>query len=286
MKSISAALLAVLITGNVPSAVADTAAVKAACSPDKSPTIKAIKDRGELRWAVGIAAPFAAKDASGAYVGTEPENAKDFADLLEVKLEIRDYSYDLLPPTVASGNADIVGAALYITDKRKEAIDFSEPYQREGQIFVTLATQTALNSIADLNKAEIRAVGNIGSGQVELTKKLLPNAVLATADLANPGIQAQFLISRQADVMMTDGSSVPILKKAAGGVEMKMIGPKGVVAGDVPIGDELIEPFDIGFGIAKGDPGFLACVNAFVQDLNDSGRFRDRYVAWAKKLAE
>src|SRR5262249_8992598 len=109
------AVLGVLIFGGVPCAMADggdTASVKAACTPDKSPKLKEIADRGELRWAVGIAAPFAAKDASGQYVGTEPENAKDFADILGVRLEIKDYTYDLLPPTVATGNADIVGSAL------------------------------------------------------------------------------------------------------------------------------------------------------------------------------
>ena len=99
-------------------------ATKAACTAEKSPKIKEIKDRGVLRWAVGIAAPFAAKDAKGEYVGTEPENASQFAKMLGVDLEIRDYSYDLLPPTVATGNADIVGAALYITDKRRQVIDF------------------------------------------------------------------------------------------------------------------------------------------------------------------
>src|SRR5262249_9732209 len=43
-------------------AAADEAAIKAACTAEKSPKIKEIKDRGVLRWAVGIAAPFAAKD--------------------------------------------------------------------------------------------------------------------------------------------------------------------------------------------------------------------------------
>lgn len=274
------------ICGQAIIASADTAAVKAACEADKSPRLKAIHERGVLNWAVGIAAPFAAKDAKGEYVGTEPENAKEFADILGVKLEIRDYSYDLLPPTIATGNADIVGAALYITDKRKQVIDFSDPYQREGQIFVVLGSRSDLNTIDDLNKPNIRTVSNIGSGQVELTKKLLPNARHAVADLANPGVQAQYLITDQADVQMTDGASFPLMQKAAGAVDLKLIGPKGVVDADVPVGEELIEPFDVGFGIAKGDPGFLACVNAFVKDLNDTGRFRERYIGWVKKLAE
>ncbi len=283
----SALVCALLIAfGLSGTAVADEVATKAACTAEKSPKIKEIKDRGVLRWAVGIAAPFAAKDAKGEYVGTEPENASQFAKMLGVDLEIRDYSYDLLPPTVATGNADIVGAALYITDKRRQVIDFSEPYQREGQVFVVLQSRQDLNIIEDLNKTEIRVVNNIGSGQVDLSKKLLPKATHAAADLKDPSIQANFLISAQADTLMTDGASFPLLAKAAGGGKLKMIGPKGPIMADVPPGDETIEPFDIGFGIAKGDVGFLACVNGFVADLNQSGEFRNRYVAWVKKMAQ
>lgn len=269
----------------VSSAVA-AAEVEQACTAEKSPRIKEIKERGVLHWAVGIAAPFAALDSQGNYIGIEPENARDFADVLGVDLEIRHYSYDLLPPTVATGVADIVGASLYITDARRQAIDFSDPYQREGQVFVVLGERDDLNSIAELNSPEIRVVNNIGSGQVELSKRFLPNANHITADLSNYSVMMQFLIAGQADVAMTDGASFPLVRKAAGDVPVKMIGPKGVIPGDVPPGEDTIEPFDVGFGIAKGDPGFLACVNAFVADLVESGRFRERYVRWVREMAK
>lgn len=264
---------------------ADTAVIEQLCTAEKSPTIAAIKERGVLHWATGIAAPFTAKDASGAYVGIEPENARDLAEILGVDVEIHDYSYDLLPPTLVSGSADIVGAALYITDKRSEVIDFSEVYQREGSIYFVLADRDDLNSLDDLNDPNITVVANLGSGYVDLTRKVLPKANLITVEQTTvPGIRS--LMVGQADVAITSATELPLQYKAAPGTEIKLIGIRGVVTEEIPPQEDLIEPFDVGFGVRKGDPGWLACVNAWVEDRLESGQFRERYVRWVKQIAE
>ena len=249
LTSVMAALLVVGLSLS-PEARADEAAVRAACTAENSPRLKEIYDRGVLRWAVGIAAPFAAKDLQGNYVGIEPENAAEFAGILGIDVAINNFTYDLLPPSLAAGKADIVGAFLYITEKRKEVIDFSNPYQREGQVFVVLKSRTDLNSIEDLNKPGIKVVNNLGSGQVELSKRLLPNATHNVADMTVGAGGVHYLITGSFDVTMTDGASFPLATKASQGA-VKMIGVNGVVDGDVPPGDETIEPFDIGFGVAN-----------------------------------
>jgi hypothetical protein len=63
-----------------------------------------------------------------------------------------------------------------------------------------------------------------------------------------------------------------------------MIGASGVVTRFPPDDHDLFEPFDNGFGIAKGDPGFIACLNAWVADGVASGRFHTRFVAAVKAL--
>jgi ABC-type amino acid transport substrate-binding protein len=277
-------MAAVLLLAAPVTALADAAAVKTACSADKSPTLKAIYDRGELRWALGISPPYGAKDSQGNFIGTEADNARAFAELLGVKVEIKDYTYNLLPPTIASGLADVVGASLYVTDARKQVIDFSDVYHHEGSVFVVLASRNDLNSIDDLNKAGIKVEANLGSGFVDLAKKVLPNATVIQADEStSPG--SMFIISGQDDVTVTDGTELPLEYKAAGNVKLKVIGKKGVVAGDLPNDDDLIEPFDVAFGVRKGDPGFLACVNAFVAYGLENGSFRASYEKWVKTLA-
>jgi hypothetical protein len=38
----------------------------------------------------------------------------------------------------------------------------------------------------------------------------------------------------------------------------------------------MLDPLDVAFGLPKGDEGWSGCVNAWVQDLLDSGRMVDR----------
>ena len=263
---------------------ADLASVKSACTGEKSPTIKAIQDRGVLAWATALIMPIATKDAQGNFIGVEADNAREFADILGVKLDIRDYTFDLLPPAVATGIADIVGANLYITDTRRKAIDFSDPYNQEGSVFVVLASRTDLNTINDLNRPEIRVITGTGTGLVDLAAKFLPKAKQSTADLsASP--EVRFIIIEQADVTMVDTPRLPVMVKAAQGTPIKYIGPLGVVQG-VPTRADMVDPYDIGFGLRKGDPGFLGCVNAWVKDLTESGRYQKRWKHWLDILVK
>jgi hypothetical protein len=178
-----------LLPVTTPAQAQGDAATTKACTADKSPKIAEIKQRGVLRWALGIAAPFGAKDAENNYIGADPGSAQELADILGVKLELKDYSYNLLPPTVAAGLADIAGT-LYVTEERRKALDFSIPWQQDGQLLATLDSRTEFSSLADLNKPGVRIVTRIGSGQVELAKKLLPNAQIITAEIT-PGGEAQ-----------------------------------------------------------------------------------------------
>jgi polar amino acid transport system substrate-binding protein len=258
---------------------ADLTQVKSACTADKSSTVKAIQDRGTLVWATGLSVPTATKDAEGNFIGVEPDNAKEFADILGVKLTIRDYTYDLLPPAVATGTADIVGANLYITETRRKAIDFSEPYNHEGSVFVVLANRNDLNTIDDLNRSDIRVLTGTGTGLVDLAAKFLPNANRTTADISSIP-EVHFLLVKQADVTMVDTPRLPVMVRAAQGAQLKFIGKRGVVKGLPPSREDMIDPYDVGFGLRKGDPGFLSCVNAWVRDLTDTGRFQQRWDHW------
>jgi polar amino acid transport system substrate-binding protein len=261
---------------------ADLTEVKSACTAEKSATIKAIQDRGTLVWATGLSLPTATKDAEGKFIGVEPDNAKEFAEILGVEPVIRDFTYDLLPPAVATGTADIVGANLYITETRRKAIDFSDPYNYEGSVFVVLASRDELNTIEDLNRAEVRVITGTGTGLVDLAAKFLPNSTRTTADISSVP-EVQFLVAGQAVATMVDTPRLPVMVRAAQGSQLKFIGKRGVVDG-VPASEDMIDPYEVGFGVRKGDPEFLSCVNAWVRDLADSGRFQKRWDHWLEIL--
>jgi ABC-type amino acid transport substrate-binding protein len=44
--------------------------------------------------------------------------------------------------------------------------------------------------------------------------------------------------------------------------------------------EEVLDPFDVAFGLRKGDERWRGCVNAWVRDLLASGRMADRVDYW------
>lgn len=254
--------------------------VKAACTAEKSATIKAVQERGELNWALGIAAPFGFRQSSGEYGGIEVDNASEFAHFLGVKANITDYDYGLLPPALASGKADIIGAQLYVTDERKKVIDFSDAYFSAGQVFYVLKG-SKWQTVTDLNSPDNRFVNELGAGQVELAKKLIP---LAPQQLVPKRGQMlvgyDFMKGGQADSTMLDAFLFGALK--AQYPDLEVIGNNGRSA-EPPVSTEaMIEPFDVAFGVRKDDPGFKDCVDAYVADLLSSGRLLQRIDYWAE----
>ena len=58
------------------------------------------------------------------------------------------------------------------------------------------------------------------------------------------------------------------------------IGLNGRVAGERASSEDVLDPFDVAFGLPKGDDRWRACINAWVRDLLDSGRMAERLDYW------
>ena len=130
------------------------AAVRKACDAS-SPTIDRIKKDRVLFWAIGVSPPFGFKLERGMWAGVEAQNAAELATILGVRFDIAEYSYDVLPEALVTGQADIVGAELFVTDERKKLIDFSRPYYQSGQLFYVLK-DSPYQTISGLDKPDVR----------------------------------------------------------------------------------------------------------------------------------
>ena len=116
-------------------------------------------------------------------VGVEAQNAAELANILGVDFDISEYSYDTLPRALVTGQADIVGAELFVTDDRKKLIDFSTPYYQSGQLFYVLE-DSPYQTIDDLNKPNVRFIYGTGTAQLELAQKYVPRAMVSDRQLA------------------------------------------------------------------------------------------------------
>jgi polar amino acid transport system substrate-binding protein len=83
-------------------------------------------------------------------VGADLEIAADIADALGVELEIINVSFDSLSMYLENGEADLAIAAITVTEDRKDAMEFSEPYCDSYQYIVVKDDNDEVTSIDDL----------------------------------------------------------------------------------------------------------------------------------------
>jgi cyclohexadienyl dehydratase len=253
-------------------------AVTQACDVS-SPTIDRIKKDGVLFWAIGVSPPFGFELERGVWAGVEAQNAAELATILGVDFDVAEYSYDVLPEAVATGQADIVGAELFVTDERKKLIDFSTPYYQSGQLFYVLE-DSPYQTIDDLNKPNVRFVYGTGTAQLELARKYVPEATISDTPLRDRLLLHDFLAANRADATMSQAAAMKVILEKLSKPPLAAIGLNGRVTGERASSEDALDPFDVAFGLPKGDEGWRGCVNAWVRDLLDSGRMADRLDYW------
>lgn len=81
-------------------------------------------------------APFYWKEADGSWHGFEVELLDAICAEAKLDCETVEVSWDGLIPSLTTDKIDLIVAAMSITDKRKEVIDFSEPYYSASGAFI------------------------------------------------------------------------------------------------------------------------------------------------------
>jgi ABC-type amino acid transport substrate-binding protein len=252
--------------------------VRRACDAS-SPTLDRIRKAGVLFWGIGVSPPFGFEVASGKWAGVEAQDAAELATILGVDFDIAEYSYDTLPEALVTGQADIVGAELFVTAERKKLIDFSTPYYQSGQLFYVLA-DSPYQTIADLNQRSVRFIYGTGTAQLELAQKYVPKARLSDTPLRHRLLLHDYLAADRADATMSQAAAMKVILEKFTKPPLAAIGLNGRVAGARASPEDVLDPFDVAFGLPKGDERWRACVNAWVRDLLDSGRMVKRLDYW------
>jgi ABC-type amino acid transport substrate-binding protein len=254
------------------------APVRKACDVS-SPTIDRIKKEGVLFWAIGVSPPFGFELDRGKWSGVEAQNAAELATVLGVSFDIAEYSYDVLPEALVTGQADIAGAELFVTPERRKLIDFSTPYYQSGQLFY-VREDSAYRTIADLDKPGVRFIYGTGTAQLDLARKYVPRARISDTPLGHRLLLNDYLAAGRADATMSQAAALKAIREKLTTPPLAAIGRKGRVSTDRASTKDMLDPFDVAFGLPKGDAGWRRCVDAFVRDLLDSGRMTRRLDYW------
>ena len=145
---------------------------------------------------------------------------------------------------------------LTITDKRKEAVDFSEPYFLAHQLILT-SSNLQIKSLKDL-EGKLIAVVNASAGDVAASNafgkastniRRFDNTPLALEELANGGVDA-------------------------------MIGDVGVLQWYMKQNPDKKFNQYFGIGVRKGNTQVLNDVNAGLKKVIESGAYNEVYRKW------
>ena len=145
----------------------------------ESPKLESILKSGKLVCATDAAwAPFEYVGENGAVTGCDLEIAAYIAQQLGVELEIVNVAFDTLPTYLANDEADVVLAAMTITEERAESVDFSIPYTTACQYIIVAEDDDSVSTIEDLaGKAIGVHLGTTGDFLVS-DEIMLPEGVL------------------------------------------------------------------------------------------------------------
>lgn len=227
MKKSSIVIVATLLI------VASLALCFAGCGGTKGKTPAEIKEAGVLVVATNAAfEPFEYIAADGSYVGWDMDIARAFADLLGVKLEIRNMEFDSVLGAVAAGTADIGMAGISYSETRDKTVDFSKGVFNSSQMIIVKSDNTDIEDAYDLAGKVVGAqrgtVGDLlaqldpewasdGEGGYILGKpadvKGFGTAVEAVQALAQGSLDAVILDKMPAEAIVDKmGGAVKILK--------------------------------------------------------------------------
>jgi len=126
--------------------------------------------------------PFEMKDADGNPSGVSVDFAKALGEYLGKEVEIVNTAWDGLIPSLQTGKADLVISSMTITEKRKEEVDFSNPYAN-ALLAILANKESGIGSIEDLNQPGKKLAVKTGSTGYIYAQENLTNAeIIALVD--------------------------------------------------------------------------------------------------------
>ena len=253
--------------GLVMAAAAVIASLATACggSPATSPAADnpyALIQPGTVRVAsVGDLKPYAFADAQGNYTGFDVELFKDVAKRAGVdNVVFTGQDFSAILPAVANGQFDVGVAAIGITDKRKETVDFSNGYLA-GYLTVLTTKDSGIKGVEGLNGKRLGVVQ--GTLQEAYAVKNFPTASLVRFPDNNSAIAA--VNNSSADAHFLDYETAQDYTEQHGLVSVA----------DIPSFDA-----PAGFAIAKDKTALKEALNKALAEAMEDGTWKTLYQKW------
>lgn len=240
--------------------------------------IKEIQDRGTLRIGVANGPPYQFPDpVSGKYEGLNIDLANEVAELMGVELEIVEATWATLITGLQVKQYDVIFANLFATPERALTVAFTGAYDTYG-FHVMVKEDSALQSLDDLNSADVTFVGQAGTVEAKYPGELFPESkteALATDQASAPPLA---VLSGQADAVFIDPGFFRILSAQ----NPQAFEKTRFLNGE----DALLKPVALSYALRHGDTDMLNFLNVFIQDKVANGIIASERDKWFDKTAE
>ena len=217
---------------------------------------------GTIRVAsLGDAKPYTFTDATGNFTGFDVELFKDVAHRAGVdKVVFTGQDFSAILPAVANGQFDVGVAAIGITDKRKQTVDFSNGYLA-GYLTVLTTKSSGIKDVGGLAGKRLGVVQ--GTLQEAYAVKNFPTANLVRFPDNNSAISA--VNSGSADAHFLDYEAAKSYEQQFGLVS----------AADIPSFDA-----PAGFALAKDKTALKDALNKGLAAAMEDGTWEKLYQKW------
>lgn len=199
--------------------------------------------------------------------GTMIDAAKHIANKLGVKLKVVETPWSALIPSLTGKKVDLICAAMVITEKRKEVIDFSDPiFPYCEAMIVKLSDKKQYKTITDLQGLRIGAqVGTI------YAKGLEEKGIKGVKVYENIGEIMMDISNDRLDASIVDAPVAGYLVKTKPEFKVRTV--------------ETYQPVmcgDLGIGIRKDDQDLRKEINKIVGEMKEKGMIKDILKKWGQ----
>lgn len=232
---------------------------------ESNDAVAKIKANGKI--VIGTATgyyPFEMADKDGQLVGYDIDVAKAIAENLGVEVEFQNYAFNGLISALQANKVDMVIAGMTINDKRKEAVDFTDPYFESGQALLVNKNYPDVKSWEDLDKPGNVIAVSMGTTADQTASKMFKQATVK-----------KFEGSALAGLELLNGKAVAVVHETPWVAIYNRQHPEETYA--------ILEPFtteNLGIAVPKGNTDLVTYLNGFLKTYKGSPEYKDTYQYW------
>lgn len=211
-------------------------------------------------------APFDTTDEEGNIVGFDMDLLNAIGEDQGFKVEYQSFEFDAIVPAIQAGNADIIAAAMNVTEKRAEQVDFSDKYFDSGKVILVKKDNDTIKDVNDFT-ADMKVAAQIGTTEGEYVQKLADEGKIGEAVVLNKTTDCILQLQNgDVNAIIMDA---PVAKFYSNkyGDEIKQL-------------DATIDPAPMAFAVQKGNDELLEKINAGLKNLKENGTYDELVKKW------